>query len=180
MKKLLASFITATVILTSTISVFAETKNNDLSVNTIKQELGKTNEFVNNESKEIVFDLNCRGIQEKEVTLSNGEKGVLGITPVETNSFSRVSNGKYKIYFYGVSANASFYVNINNNRITRAYDPWHLIVGASVKSSRLAIDSSKQATYYFEFGTPIWDFGGWTGWVRARLNSNNKIVVSIK
>lgn len=144
-----------------------------LSINTIPAFASSNN------SKSATFELKSKEIQEKEINLPNGEKGIIGIEPV-TNLFERASNGSHKIYYYSGVGNATFYINVSNNRITRAYDPWHLIIGASVKSASLKLDNSKQATYNFSFGTPIWDFGGWNGWVRANINYKNQIVVTIK
>ncbi|WP_374965240.1 DUF5626 family protein [Lysinibacillus sp. RS5] len=125
------------------------------------------------------FDLNNPEKQEQEITLSNNETAVVGLEPV-SNPLTRASNGTYKAYWYSGVANAHFYFTVSNNKITQVYDGWHLFVGTSVKSANLTLDSSKQATYYFEFGTPIWDFGGWNGWLRAKIDNNNNVKYSIK
>lgn len=144
-----------------------------------KENQVKMHKEINEKLSETEFDLNSSEIQEKQITLSNNEKVTVGVVP-EHNSMLRVSNGSHKVYFYSGIANVTFKVRVSNNRITRAYDPWYIILGASVKSDTLKVDNSKQATYYFKFKTPVWEFGGWTGWVRANINSSNKLVVSIK
>lgn len=125
------------------------------------------------------FDLNNPEKQEIEITLPNDETAVVGLEKI-SNPLAKASNGTYKAYWYSGVANASFLFDVSSNKIKKAYDAWHMFVGTSVKSSDLKLDSSKQATYYFEFGTPIWDFGGWNGWLRAKINSNNEIEYSIK
>lgn len=127
-----------------------------------------------------VFDLTNNETQEIRFLNEQNEEVVYGIEPIINPRTPKVANGKWKIYFYSGPANCSFYINISDNKITSAYDPWHLFVGAAVNSAILKKDSSKQATYYFQFGTPIWNFGGWTGYLRAKINSNNNLVVSIQ
>ncbi len=128
------------------------------------------------------FDLKSRGIQEKDVIMANGELATVGTTPViePSNGLLRASNGNYKAYWYTGTYNCSFKFTVKSNKITRVYDKWYRMYGVSVKSNKLKLDNSKQATYYFEFGMPIWDLGGWNGWLRAKINGSNKIVYSIK
>lgn len=125
------------------------------------------------------FDLNSPEKQEFEVTTSNNETVIVGLEKV-SDPLTRASNGSYKAYWYSGIANTHFYFDVSSNTITKAYDGWYAFIGGSVKSADLRLDSSKQATYYFDFGTPIWDFGGWNGWLRAKINSNNELEYSIK
>lgn len=134
------------------------------------------------------FDLTKKETQEKVITLGNGEKAVIGIEPIasETNGTMerstfqnvKVTNGKFHAYWKSGVLNLSFYFDINNLRITRAYDASYSSIGVVVKSANLKLDSSKQATYYIEMGTPIWDFGGASGWLRAKI-SGDRVYFSI-
>lgn len=133
------------------------------------------------------FDLTNPEKQEQIITLPSNETAVVGLEMISNptaratlGSATRAVNGTYKAYWYSGVANASFRFTVNNNTITSVFDPWYLFVGVSVKSANLTLESPKQATYYFDFGTPIWDFGGWNGWLRAKIDSNNKINYSIK
>ena len=125
------------------------------------------------------FDLNSLETQEKQVVLPSGETATFGISP-DFNTSLRASNGTYKAYWYTGVANASFKFTVKGNKITKAYDKSYFFLGASLKSNTLKLDNSKQATLYFEFTRPVYDFGGWNGWLRAKINSNNKIVYSVK
>lgn len=193
-KRLLSGIIALLLVVTSQSAVFASTNRQDtvkatnpVYKNQVSSPVQQANMYkeINEELSKLEFDLNSSEVQEKQITLSNGEKVTVGVAPEHSSDKGnsnklQVSNGTHKIYFYGIIANVTFNVNVSNNRITRAFDPWYLIIGASVKSSNLKVDNSKQATYFFEFTTPIWELGGWTGWVRANINSSNKLVVSIK
>lgn len=137
---------------------------------------------IEGENSIATFDLSNPEKQEQIITLPNNETIVFGLEMI-ANPLARAStasNGTYKAYWYSGVANASFRFTVRNSEITSVFDPWYLFVGASVKSANLLLDSPKQATYYFDFGTPIWDFGGWNGWLRARIDHNNKIIYSIK
>lgn len=134
------------------------------------------------------FELNQPGIQEKTINLGNNKTAVVGLeyTPTVSNSkdgmlrAASLQNGKYRAYWTTGVFNCEFRFIVSNNKITKAYDGTYSGIGVSVKSANLKLDSSKQATYYFEFGTPVWDFGGWNGWLRAKIDSNNKISYTIK
>lgn len=142
-----------------------------------------------NDSTEAKFDLNSNETQVQNVTLPDGKQGTFVVEPEEqaTNpktsvvraSSVKATSGVHKVSFYSGPVNASFKVKIANYKITKAYDKWYLIIGSSVKSSKLKIDNSKQATLYFTFGTPIWDFGGWNGWLRAKIKGKT-LYTSIK
>ena len=136
---------------------------------------------VNNASADTsaIFDLNQSGSQTQTMIGSNGQEQQLTVSD-DTNSLLRVANGTKTISWNVGIARASFKISVSGNKITRAYDGTYTFYTASVKSAKLSRDSNKQATYRFTFGTPIWDFGGWNGWLRANINSSNKLVVTTK
>ncbi|WP_301359476.1 DUF5626 family protein [Enterococcus spodopteracolus] len=129
----------------------------------------------------VEFDLSKNMVQTKEIHLASGTTAKIVAEPVFDNHL-RLGNGVWNICYYSVIFNCGFNIRVSSNSISisSAYDPWYYHVGVSVKSSSLKRDSTKQATYYFEFGTPIWDFGGWSGWLRASINSSNNLVVTVK
>lgn len=133
---------------------------------------------INQILNEISIDLNSNESQSFEKQLSNGEVFKLEVSP--ENPVSKVSDGVWNIKWNIGICNCSFKIKVSKNKILSAYDGKYIFTGFSVKSARLKVDNSKQATYYFEFGTPIWDFGGWNGWLRANINSKNELKVSIK
>ncbi|MFC4653224.1 DUF5626 family protein [Lactococcus nasutitermitis] len=110
------------------------------------------------------------------ITADDGTITNYSMTPV-INPLLRVANGKYKINAWGVAWNVTFYINVSSNKITSANNLDYIIAG-SVGSHTLTVDSSKQATARFDFTTPIYNIISWTGWVRATINSSNKIVIT--
>ncbi|MGM9903858.1 hypothetical protein A5844_002522 [Enterococcus sp. 10A9_DIV0425] len=132
-----------------------------------------------NSSNHIEFDLSKNRRQVETIRLSNEEVVKIVVEPV-SNSQIRLGNGGWNIYYYSGIFNCGFKIKVSSNSITSAYDPWYYHIGVSVKSSSLKRDNLKQATYYFEFGTPVWDFGGWSGWLRATINHSNNLVVTVK
>ncbi len=97
----------------------------------------------------------------------------IGITPVveeptigsNGRPLLRASNGNYKAYWYTGAYNCSFKFTVKNNKITRAYDKDYHMYGVKVKSEKLKLDNSKQATNYFDFTTIFYEMGGWHGWL---------------
>ena len=160
-----------------------ESKENEKqvqSVDNIKEQEKISNE-INQELSNTIIDLNSYETKKVEKKLSNGETFSLEIAPEnKENQLARVSNGVWNIKWNIGVCSCSFKIKVSNNKILSAYDGKYMFVPFSVKSANLKRDSSKQATYYFQFGTPIWDFGGWNGWLRANINSRNELKVSIK
>ncbi|MGX7025950.1 DUF5626 family protein [Vagococcus hydrophili] len=173
----LMSGITLGTTVLSTATVFANELSSSESEYSDSQQLDAIDEF--HILKEVEFDLKETGIQTKKIIAEDGTEAIITIEP-EFNPMSRVSNGTYKIYYYAGIFNCSFRIRVSGNNITSAYDGTYSHWGVSVKSSSLRRESNKRATYYFEFGSPVWDFGGWNGWLRATINGSNKLVTTVK
>lgn len=173
----LMSSITLGTALLPVTTVFANENDTTEQNQENSQQVNKINE--SQILKELEFDLNNPNIQTKKVTTDNGTEATIVVEP-EFNPMLRVSNGTYKIYYYAGIFNCSFRIKVSGNKITSAYDATYQHWGVSVKSSSLKKESTKKATYYFEFGTPVWDFGGWNGWLRATINGFNKLVTTVK
>lgn len=95
-----------------------------------------------------------------------------------SNPLARISNGSHKVSAWGLNWHVTFYINVKNNKITSANNLNYTIIGIAIKSSSLRVENSKRATAHFEATTPIWDVLSWTGWVRATINSSNKLVIT--
>ncbi|KXT59190.1 DUF5626 family protein [Lactococcus sp. DD01] len=106
----------------------------------------------------------------------NGNVTTVVVTP-QFDPLTRVSNGTYKVNAWGIGWSVTFYINVSSNTITKANN-LDYIIAMPVKSAKLSIDSSKQATARFGFSTPIYDILNWTGWVRVNINGSNNLVVS--
>lgn len=137
------------------------------------------------------LDLSKNESQETTITLKNGQKATIGIRPIDSSEnqnkyvnysnvyhTSKLSNGTFETYWKSPLFQASFSFTVKDGKITKVFDGKYSSMGVVVKSAKLKLDNSKQASYYFELGTPIWDFGGSKGWIRASIEGS-KIVYSI-
>lgn len=113
----------------------------------------------------------------KVVKNAKGDLVNFSITPLK-NPFTKEYNGEYIINAWSVNYNVTYYISVYNNTITNAYSLDYWIAVYSASSYSLTVDNWKQATARFYFTTPIYDLISWTGWVRATINSSDRIVVS--
>lgn len=99
---------------------------------------------------EAAYDLLKGGTQTFEIVGDDGETDIITIT--ECPGTTRVANGKYKIESKNSSSwYASFYVNISSNNITSASSPYHKAYTGRITSTRLVVETSKKASYYFTY-----------------------------
>lgn len=77
-------------------------------------------------------------------------------------------NGTFHINYVRGVYNCGFYITIQNNKITRAYDLWYAHV-IGVTSASLTRDNDRTATAYFQFQAAIPFVNGpsWNGALRA-------------
>lgn len=99
------------------------------------------------------FDLTNVNRQEKSILLPNGETGTIVLEKVATPVIMSLGDyslhdGEWKIYFYGVGMNTSYYIDINNSKITNARDLWYLGIGWNVNSASLSYTSTKSTARY--------------------------------
>lgn len=107
---------------------------------------------VNNVSPDSIaeYDLLQGGTQ--EFTVKNLDGTTIYITITEIPSISRVNNGTYKIdYKVPLAWEAGFYVDITTNQIKSAYSPYYTLFTGSIKSTRLARESTSQASFYIVY-----------------------------
>ncbi|MEY8537822.1 DUF5626 family protein [Lactococcus muris] len=125
------------------------------------------------------FDLSNLSLNGDTKTIVDDQGNVTNFK-VETasNPLLRISNGSHKVSAWGLNWHVTFYINVKNNKITSANNLNYTIIGIAIKSSSLRVENSKRATAHFEATTPIWDVLSWTGWVRATINSSNKLVIT--
>lgn len=148
---------------------------------------------VNNSEKIIVPYLELGEKYSQTFILSDGEVGTLSVTKTaelesgsenlsipygwsEWHTQNNISNGSYEINVVTPGVSAGFTIDVYNNNITNAYNPWHYIIITNATGT-LQRDSSKQYSYYMNFNMSIPWVGGpsWTGGVRATIEGNNLV-----
>lgn len=97
----------------------------------------------------VYYDLKKGGTQEFITSDVEGHTIHIVVEEVPGISLFSMNNGSYKIS--GSKAGfweASYYISVLNENITRAYSPSATAITGSFSSTRLTLDSSKQATFY--------------------------------
>ena len=97
----------------------------------------------------VYYDLEKGGTQEFITSDSSGTTIHIVVEELSGISLFSMNNGSYKIS--GRKAGfweASYYVSVLNENITRAYSPSATAITGSFSSTRLTLDSNKQATFY--------------------------------
>ncbi|MEC1429052.1 hypothetical protein P9D51_23705 [Bacillus sonorensis] len=142
------------------------------------------------------FDL-TEGIQEKKIyDKNNNFVGVLGAVPIDKDGSEiktqasyklKYGDNKWKVYWYGVSLNFSFWVIINVNKktklatIKKAYEGWYLVAPPyTVKRDKITIPRKKEkrygykaeARYTLTLNTAPWG-GEWQTYLFARAQGTN-------
>ena len=83
-------------------------------------------------------------------------------------SLFSLNNGSYRISGKKTGLwEASYYISVTNETITRAYSPNAIAITGSFSSTYLGLDSNKQATYYL-------------GWKMGILNYNHYLRATIR
>ena len=108
---------------------------------------------------EVDFDLSKRETQEVEVTLPGGEKGVLGISPVENEGpvpleYYENASGEWRIYWYTAIVNLEYRINISNHKITDAWGLNYWTIGVTTSGGGVTFASTRACGYvdYTLFG----------------------------
>lgn len=105
-------------------------------------------------STEAVYDLEKGGIQTFEVLDKNNN--TVEVTIKELVSKTKVSNGSYEITYNSLGCwTAGFIVDISNNKITRAYGPFHYTLTGFIRNAALAHISSTKAIYRFNYSVGV-------------------------
>lgn len=100
--------------------------------------------------QEAVYDLQKGGTQTFEVVDSDGNKGIVTIS--EEEAVSRISNGSYNVKYNSIGCwTAGFKVSISNNNFTSAYSPYIDLKAGKAYGQRLALETSKKASFYFTY-----------------------------
>lgn len=134
-----------------------------------------TSETGETENNEVEYDMEKGGAQVFHFTEENGDSAEVVIE--EVPSELRVSNGTYKIS--KTIKNkwiASFYIDVNSNKITRAYNKSCKALVGKITTSSLIKNSSSKATLTFSIKYS-------TAYVQINMVAsikNKKIVTSIK
>lgn len=103
------------------------------------------------ESAEYVsYDMSIGGTQVFHVTDENGEESIITVT--ELLSTSRVANGTYQIeHTKSGYWKAGFKISVTSNCITSVYGKYNNTIIGNISNDTLRLDSSKQATYQFDY-----------------------------
>lgn len=68
-------------------------------------------------------------VQEYQVFDKDGEPVVVGIECISQDGLK--GSKTHKVYYTGGTINCRFYMKVTNNKVTRVYDDWILIVGGT-------------------------------------------------
>ncbi len=90
---------------------------------------------------------------EKEVLDKDGNIAKVGIELVDTpekiknlleyENGSKIQSRTWKVYYTGLTINASFYMVVSNNKVVSVYDSWILVIGGTYDNDKL----TKTSTY---------------------------------
>ena len=124
------------------------------------------------------YDLSIGGTQQFTLINDNEEELLITVekvSPKSNISLFAVSNGNYKISGKKPGTwEASYYINVSNNNITRAYSSNATALSGSFTSTSLKLDNAKQATYYLN-----WKIGFLSTNYHLRSNiSNGSLIIS--
>ena len=86
-----------------------------------------------------------------------------------------VKNKTYTISRSTATENISYKIVVNNNKIVSAHSGKYSIFGYTVKSSRLYLINSKNASYDLECSLL---FYSWTSSLKSRINAQNELVIT--
>lgn len=101
------------------------------------------------DEQNVLYNMDEGGTQTFEIFDENEEKTIIEIE--EINSTYSINNGTYKISKKRpLQWEVSYYIDVKNNKITRAHSPSATAFLGSFTSTSLRVDNSKQATYYLK------------------------------
>ncbi|EOS70908.1 hypothetical protein C818_00916 [Lachnospiraceae bacterium MD308] len=113
----------------------------------------------------VEYDLEKGGTQSFEIVDEDGEETEIIVEEVPGKV--RVASKTYKITGrYREKWTAGFYIDVNNNRITRAHDKFYKVTKGSISNMRLLKESDAQATLSFKYSF-------------ATVKKNSKVVAKI-
>lgn len=129
LKKLSTMFMAITILLTSgSLTAFASSTTTDTSEVTAKI-VGNSLQFTNFEN------VNVGEVMKFDILDDNGEPATVGIRRV-SNPLQQ-SGTSWQVWYTGVTINAEFYMDVNNNKCTSVYDDWILVIGGTFKNDKL-------------------------------------------
>ena len=115
---------------------------------------------------DVSYDMEVGGTQEFDVITEDGQEAHVTIT--EIPSMSRVANGTYRVKYDLTGCwIAGFNVKVSNNSFVSVSSPFHTIRLGYISSPKLTLNSSKMATYSFNYHTGV--AASYTG-VRATIS----------
>lgn len=172
MKKIVSLLLVLSVCLSMvTITAFAnEPVSKSLKVNTVDT------------LNEATFDLTNHTRQSKTVMV-NGQECTMVLEPVNqpiTRGVYDLTDGEWRIYWYGVGLNAEYFIEIDDSKIVDAYEPSCTTFGFTLKSSDLSF-TSKKASYHLEADMKISDFGfSYSGGLYAKIINGDQLNTYLK
>ena len=88
-------------------------------------------------------------IVEYQIIGSDGNLATVGIEKISTNPSNALgllkagsSTNTVKVWYTGATINAHFYMDVKNNKVTRVYDDWILVIGGTYDNESLTKTSS--------------------------------------
>ena len=103
---------------------------------------------------EAVYDLEKGGTQTFEILDKNNN--TVEVTIEELSEKSRVSNGSYKVTYNSLGCwTAGFIVDISNNKIMKAYSPFHVALTGFIRNAALSRESYSKVIYRFNYSVGV-------------------------
>lgn len=104
------------------------------------------------EEKDISYDMIKGGIQEFDVITAGGKKANITIT--EVPSVTKVADNTYQVkYDLKGSWLAGFNVKVSNNSFVNVSNPFCIVRLGYISNTKLILNSDKKATYSFNYHT---------------------------
>lgn len=121
--------------------------------------------------KEAVYSMRKGG--EQIFYIEDSEGSVDKVIIEEIVGDKRASDNNYKITYETLNWRAGFYIEVQNNKITRAYSPFKSVLMGTIKSASLVHNSNTKATYAFLYKMTVWSED--TGVIASISNGEIKV-----
>ena len=143
-----------------------------------KPVLAEQKEEDNSEVHTSVFQLNETSVQTDSYKDSDGNLVEITVEYIPCDTIQGgtvVSNGTYKISSDSNILSLSFYIQIVNTEIVRAYNPSYYSTFATLTNPQLVQLNSKKVTYRINYSSK---YETCIKWLNCTINSNNELLIS--
>lgn len=123
------------------------------------------------------FDLTSHESQTAQIQLPNGEIGTVSlryVSPPKTRASYPLENGTWEIYWETGFFNVQYFIDIENSRISDAYDLNYSTFGCSVDEYSLS-HTSLQSVAEMRYVVALGIGGSFNGYLKATISGNKLI-----